>query len=102
MNFFNSGFFWFFEGIIFCIVIISLKTWTKEKNIFMPIWKWGLLVLWIFFLEFVIAFVGTSLGENEVTAATLGGILFGLLVVISGVALWRILGFAFKPHKNNE
>ncbi len=102
MYFFNSGLFWFFEGIIFCIVIISLKTWTKEKNIFMPIWKWGLLVLWIIFLEFVIAFVGTSLGENEVTAATLGGILFGLLVVISGVVLWRILGFTYKPHKNNE
>ena len=68
----------------------------------MPVWKWVLFILWIFFLEFVVAFVGTSLGENEPTAATLGGLIFGLIVIISGVALWRVLGFSFKVQEKNE
>jgi len=57
----------------------------------MPFWKWILLGLWALFFGFTIAFVGTNLGEKEPKAALLGGIIFGLLTVISGVGLWRVL-----------
>ena len=38
-----------------------------------------------------IAFVGTCLGEDETHAATRGGMIFGTIVIIAGVALWRLL-----------
>ena len=91
MHFFTSGLFWFLEGILACLVVIGLKIWTEDRSIPMPSWKWILFGLWILFFGFTIAFVGTSIGEKEITAALRGGILFGLVSVISGVGLWRVL-----------
>ena len=91
MHFFNSGLFWFIEGIFTCLVVIGLKIWMEDKGIPMPIWKWLLLGLWVLFFGFTIAFVTTSLGENEPTAAKIGGIVFGLLSLITGFGLWRLL-----------
>ena len=42
-------------------------------------------------LGFTVAFVGTCLGENETHAATQGGLIFGTVVVIAGVVVWRLL-----------
>ncbi len=91
MQFFNSHTFWFVEGIFFCLVIIGLKIWAEDRGIPMRLWKWVLLVAWMLLLGFTLAFVGTSLGENEPVAATKGGILFGIIVVITGVVLWRLI-----------
>lgn len=91
MHFFNSGLFWFLEGICACLMVIGLKVWMEDKGIPMPFWKWILLGLWVLFFGFTIAFVGTSIGENEPTAAKIGGILFGLISVLAGFGLWRLL-----------
>jgi hypothetical protein len=91
MQFFISGWFWFMEGILTCLMVIGLKFTMEDKGIPMPFWKWILFGLWILFVGFTIAFVGTSLGEGEPTAAKMGGILFGLTSTLSGIALWRIL-----------
>ena len=91
MQFFNSHFFWFLEGILFCLFIVGFKVWAEDRRIPMPAWKWFLLVVWLVLLGFTLAFVGTSLGEREVNAAVKGGILFGIIVVVSGVGLWRLL-----------
>ena len=91
MQFFNSGLFWFIEGILACLVIIGLKIAMEDRGIPMPIWKWILIVLWIFLFGFTIAFIGTNIGEKEMTAAKLGGLVFGLLSVVTGVGLWRLL-----------
>ena len=99
MHFFNSGLFWFLEGVFACLVVIGLKTWMEDKGIPMPFWKWILFGLWVFFFGFTIAFVGTSIGENEITAAKIGGILFGLISIISGFILWRLLMAGKKPAK---
>jgi len=40
MDFFNSGFFWFLEGIIFCVVLIGFKAWMKDRGVSMNLWKW--------------------------------------------------------------
>jgi len=96
MNFFLSGTFWFIEGILFCLVIIGIKMWTKDKNIPMPYWKWILIILWLLFFEFTLAFITTSVGENETTAAVKGGILFGITAVISLVLVVRIVSHGFK------
>ena len=91
MKFFNSGFFWFIEGILMTLVFLGFKTWMEDRSVPMPWWKWVLFGLWVFFAGFTIAFVGTSMGENEIVAALKGGIIFGIITIISGVGLWRLL-----------
>ena len=68
----------------------------KDRGIPMPYWKWILLGSWVLFFGFTIAFIGTNLGEKEPKAALLGGIIFGLFAVISGVGLWRVLKIGKK------
>jgi len=99
MHFFTSGLFWFLEGIFACLVVIGLKIWTEDRSIPMPFWKWILFGLWILFFGFTIAFIGTSIGEKEINAALRGGIIFGLVSVISGVCLWRMLLIGRKSGK---
>ena len=99
MHFFNSGTFWFIEGIFACLVVIGLKITMEDRGIPMPLWKWALFVLWILVLGFTIAFVGTNIGEKEMTAAKLGGLVFGLLSVVTGVGLWRLLTLKSRLKK---
>lgn len=91
MEFFNSGLFWFVEGILFCLVIVGLKTWAEDKGVPMPFWKWVIFAAWLFYVGFSIAFVGTSVGENEPDAAMKGGIIFGIIAVLSGIVVWRLI-----------
>lgn len=99
MHFFNSGLFWFIEGILACLVVIGLKIAMEDRGIPMPLWKWALFVLWILLLGFTIAFIGTNIGEKEMTAAKLGGLVFGLLSLVTGVGLWRLLAITPRPKK---
>lgn len=39
----------------------------------------------------MLAFVGTSLGEGEPQAAVIGGIVFGVVAIITGVDLRRLI-----------
>ena len=91
MQIFNSGYFWFIEGILFVIVIMAGRAMLQDRGIQAAVWKWALFVFWIFLGGFTIAFVGTSYGEGEPVAAVKGGLLFGLITVISGVGVWRLL-----------
>lgn len=93
MELFDSGFFWFIEGILFCVVLLGLKTWTEDKNIKMTIWKYAIVIAWLFFAGFTFAFVGTSYGENEIVAAKLGALVFGIISLISGFGVYRIITF---------
>ena len=91
MQIFNSGLFWFVEGILFVVVILSVRAWARDKGVPMPAWKWALFLLWLGFAGFTIAFVGTSFGEGESVAGARGGLFFGLISIIAGVGLWRFL-----------
>lgn len=91
MGFFNSGMFWFVEGILVCVAVMGFKVWMEDRGIPMPFWKWVLLGIWMVLLGFCIAFIFTSMGENEQTAAVKGGIIFGLVTIISGVGLYRLI-----------
>jgi hypothetical protein len=99
MSFFNSGLFWFIEGILFCTAVIGFKKWMEDRGIPMPFWKWLLLGAWIFLFGFTIALIGTNLGEKEPQAALVGGIVFGLITIISGVGLWRLILIKKKTKK---
>jgi len=91
MQIFNSGTFWFVEGILFCVLLAGLGAWARDRAVPMPWWKWAAFLVWVLFAGFTIAFVGTSLGENEASAAVRGGIFFGIITVLSGVGVRRIV-----------
>jgi len=91
MQIFNSGFFWFVEGILFVVMILAARAWARDRGLVMPGWKWILFLFWVLLAGFTIAFVGTSFGEGEPVAGTRGGLLFGLLTIIGGVGVWRII-----------
>ena len=91
MAFFNSGTFWFIEGILAVVVFLAFRAWMEDRGVRLTWWKWILVGLWVLLAGATIAFVGTSLGERETTAAFRGGILFGLVTVVSAVGLWRLL-----------
>jgi hypothetical protein len=96
MQFFNSGLFCFLEGVFVCLAVIGFKIWMEDRGIPMPFWKWILLGIWVLFFGFTIAFIGTNLGEKEPRAVLLGGIVFGLAVIITGVGLWRVVRIGKK------
>ena len=91
MSFFLSGTFWFIMGIIFTIVILAFKVWMEDREVAMNWWKWLLWGFWILLAGFTIAFIFTSLGEGEPTAALKGGILFSLITIIYGAGTWRLI-----------
>ena len=97
MSFFTSSLFWFLEGVLFCIFILAVRAWAEDRSIPMPYWKWISLGAWVFLAGFTLAFVGTSFGEGEPAAAIRGGILFGVIVVIAGAGLWRLLKIGNNP-----
>lgn len=90
MQIFNSGFFWFVEGILVCVMVLGVRAWALDRSIHLTWWKWLALGVWMLFAGFTIAFIGTSFGENEPTAAVRGGLLFGIVVIIAAVGLWRL------------
>ena len=102
MGFFNSGQFWFIEGILFCLVILGLKIWAEDRYIKIQFWQWIIIVAWIFLFGFSIAFVGTSIGENELTAAFIGGIIFGLISIVSAIGIWRWFKFSNNLASESE
>jgi len=91
MWFFTSGAFWFAEGVLFVLAMIGLKIRMEDRGVPMPLWKWIAAMLWLLLLGFTIAFIGTSVGENELVAAQKGGIVFSVICVIAGVVVWRLL-----------
>jgi len=91
MSFFTSGAFWFTEGILVVLAMIGLKVWMDDRNTPMGLWKWLLVMAWMLMTGFTIAFIGTSVGENEMVAAQKGGIVFSVACVIAGVVIWRLL-----------
>ena len=99
MQIFNSGAFWFVEGILFCLTLLGMNAWARDRSIRLHWWKWAAFLVWVLFAGFTITFVGTSFGENEASAAVRGGIFFGLIAVLSGVGVWRIVMIGSKSSE---
>ena len=100
MGFFTSGTFWFIEGLLVAVMAIGLKVWMEDRKVEMLWWKWVIAALFVLFVGFTIAFVTTSLGEFEPTAALLGGIIFGVGCSVFAIILWRLLHWV--PGKKNK
>ena len=102
MQVFNSGQFSFVEGVLFCVTILALRAWARDRMIPLTWWKWLAFGVWVLLAGFTIAFVGTSFGEGEPTAAMRGGLLFGLVSVIVGVAVWRVWLIGVKTDEKAQ
>lgn len=102
MQAFNSGLFWFVEGILCCVLLLGLRAWIQDRGIAMTWWKWLAFVAWVCLAGFTIAFVGTSLGEGERTAALRGGLLFGIMSALSGAGVWRLIGMELKSANRRD
>jgi hypothetical protein len=79
-------------------MLLGLSIWARDRATQMRWWKWTTFLVWVLFAGFAIAFVGTSLGEKETSAAVRGGLFFGLIAVLSGVGVWRIVKIGKKSE----
>ena len=93
---FDSGVFWFVEGVLACLAVLGFRLWTQDRGIAMPWWKWLLVALWyaVFSLSFFAS--GTLVGENEPKAGLRVLVLGLFLSLILGVGLVRVLAYRGK------
>lgn len=88
---FEGGFFWMIMGALFVLVGVSAPIWMKDLRIKMNKVRWTLLVIWYLFVLLTVASPMTLIAENEVVAGYRIGMIFLVIAIISGVALWRYL-----------
>ena len=93
----------FANGLMFlglAIAFFSLYHYMKATNRKMSWWKWVLTVLWGSLLMLSFAVVFTFVGEGEPQAAGPGALFFGIILLVTGVLLWRLLfSETFLPGK---
>ncbi len=91
MNFLTSSTFFFILGIFFLVTLIGARIWFEDMGMKMNWWKWLLTIIWWFLLMGTLAAPMTLLAEREPKGAlgTLG--LAGIVTIILGVGLWRLL-----------
>ena len=83
--------FWMIMGGLMILFFIGARYWLKDAGVLMNWWKWGLFTLWYIAVYVVIAGGFTLIGENEVRAGLFFLGVFGTVMIILGVGLWRIL-----------
>ena len=88
---FDGPLFWFVLGILSCLAVMAFKLWAEDRHMRMTLGKWILVIAWMVFVGASLAFVGTSLGEGESRAAIMGALFAGVMALVSGAALWRVL-----------
>ncbi|MBT3670619.1 MAG: hypothetical protein HOA61_01020 [Bacteroidetes bacterium] len=99
--YFTTPQFWFFMGILFVGVAVGLKVFFEDKGFEMNWWKWLLTALLWFLIFFSVMAAFTFLGEGETRGFWIGLALFGVIDIILGVGLWRLLSGGKKvPAKS--
>ena len=88
---FQGGFFWMIMGALFVLVGISAPIWMEDLKIKMNKVRWTLLIVWFLFVLLTVASPLTLIAENEAVAGFHIGLIFLVLAIITGVALWRYL-----------
>ncbi len=83
--------FWMIMGGLMILFFIGARYWLKDTGVIMNWWKWGLFSLWYIAVYVVIAGGFTLIGEQEVRAGFFFLGVFGTVMIIMGVGLWRIL-----------
>lgn len=88
---FSGGVFWFGMGVVFVVVVLGARAWAEDLRLSMSWWKWLLALAWYALLNFSVALGFTFLGEEETGAGLKLLAFFGVITVILGVGLGRLL-----------
>lgn len=94
--FFTTGQFWFLMGILFVGLVAGARVWFEDLGYKMTWWKWLLAGIWWFLVFFTFYAAFTFIGEDEARGGWLALLLFGVIDVILGVGLWRLLASGKK------
>lgn len=87
----NTVLFAFIVGALSGLVITGAIAWAKDLGLRMTWWKWLLVALWYLLLNFFVLMDFTLIGEGE-PGAGLRLLLFqGIIMIILGVGLVRLL-----------
>lgn len=93
---FREPLFWMLMGVCYTLIVISASVWAKDLGLKMNFWKWLFAIFWFLLLTTTIAGGFTLIGENESHAGTYFLGFFGVIDVVLGVALWRVLKIDIK------
>lgn len=93
---------WFIIGIGTTLAVQAFYQWTKEKGYHFKWWQWLILACWVLAFAGTIGFIGTTYGEGDPRAALVGGAVFGVIVIVAAVGLWRWLFTVSKKESAGE
>ena len=83
--------FWIVLGLIYALVIAGASIWFKDLGFKMNWWKWLVAGTWFALLSLTIGAGFTLIGEDEFKAGYYFLGVFGMICLISGVGVWRLL-----------
>lgn len=83
--------FWMAMGALAVFFFMGLAAWLRDRQIPMNWWKWLLVVTWCIMVYGIVIGGFTLFGENEIRAGSYFLGVFGTLMTIAGVALYRQL-----------
>ena len=87
----NTVVFAFVAGALTGLVVAGARAWARSLRLKMTWWKWLLAAVWYVLLVFFVFMDFTIIGEGE-PAAGLKMLLFqGVIMIILGVGLGRLL-----------
>jgi hypothetical protein len=101
MDFLTSGTFYFILGILFLATTIGANAWFGDMGLEMNWWKWTLTIIWWFLLWGTLAAPMTLLAEREPKGALGVFGIAGVITIILGVGLWRLLMAGHKKTATN-
>ena len=88
--------FWIVMGLLYAFLILGARVWFKDLGFQMYWWKWLITAFWFTFLSITVAGGFTLFGENEIKAGYYFLGLFGMVSIVSGVGIWRLLSYKKK------
>ena len=92
----------FIIGLLTGAVVVGATAWAKSLGLHMNWWKWLLLGLWYCLFLFFLAAGFTFIGEGETSAGWKVIGISGILIIILGVGLWRILNEVGSGKRGTE
>ncbi len=82
---------WMLTGLLTAIFFLGMRYWFQDLKIKMHWWKWLLIVVWITMLALTLGVTFTLIGENESKAGIRFVLFFGLIILLTGGGLWKII-----------
>ena len=78
-------------GVLIALFFMGIKYWLADANIKMNGWKWSVLSGWFFFLALTVAAAFTLMGEGEWAAGKRFLLFFGIVLLLAGSGIWKLL-----------